>query len=254
MKVLTKLVLASSLAIVSSYGMADPHCDGMVPFGYPTIPMDVTDTTNLCRIAYVVQHDNTRKVPLYSAELLLIENIPNKEKRSNDFKADPDLPPGKRAELSDYESDNTDRGHMTPFEDARKNSAAARQTNYLSNTIPQNLHLNRGMWRKLENQTRRWAKEAPAGLHVMTGPVFQGKPEYVGNKVAKPSSVFKVIIDKKTMQGVAYLIPNQGPKKGAKLEHYKTTIAEVEKVTRMNFTPKLIVVSTLKTEIGQQFK
>jgi endonuclease G len=227
----------------------------MVPYGYPVPTNNVSqNTTPLCRIAYTVLHDNTRKVPLYSAELLLIENIPSKNKRVNAFKADPDLLPGKRAELSDY-SELYDRGHMTPFEDARKNSAAALQTFYLSNMVPQDLHLNRGLWRALENKTRKWAQASSSGLYVITGPVFNGPKKVLGNGVGIPSHVFKVVIDRSTNQGIGFIIPNAGPAKGAKLESYQVTITNVERMTGLNFMPMAPYSNgvAIRDSMGPQF-
>lgn len=250
-----KLALLALMLSTSTVTLAASHCDTMVPYGYPVITDNqATDVTPLCRIAYTVLHDNNRKVPLYSAELLLIENVPSKNKRVNAFKADPDLQPGKRAELSDY-SELYDRGHMTPFEDARKNSAAALQTFYLSNMVPQNLHLNRGLWRALENKTRKWAKESDDGLYVITGPVFDGPKQVLGDGVAIPAHVFKVIIDRKTNQGVGFIVPNTGPAKGAKLASYRVSINEVERATGLNFLPIATVINgnTIRNVISSQF-
>lgn len=233
---LKKLALWASLLSCSTVALASPTCDTMVPYGYPTVPNTVVDSTQLCRIAYTVLHDNTRKVPLYSAELLLVENIPNKIKRVNAFKADPDLPVGRRAELSDYD-ERYDRGHMTPFKDARKNSAAALQTFYLSNMVPQNLHLNRGLWRSLENKTRKYAQTTTSGVYVFTGPIFDGPVQTIGNGVVIPGHLFKVIIDRDNNQGFAFIIPNRGPAKGDNLKKFQVSISEVEKATGINFTP-----------------
>lgn len=227
-------------------------CDTMVPYGYPVVTNNTApNVTPLCRISYTVLHDNTRKVPLYSAELLLVENIPSKNKRVNAFKADPDLPVGRRAELSDYD-ERYDRGHMTPFEDARKNSAAALQTFYLSNMVPQNLHLNRGLWRSLENKTRKWAQASSSGVYVITGPVFDGPKQVLGNGVVIPAHLFKVVIDRQTNQGVAFIIPNTGPAKGDNLKKFQVTIAQVEQATGINFTPQQPTIA-LKYSIGKDF-
>lgn len=249
-----KLALLALMLSSSTVTYAESHCDTMVPYGYPVVTAGSANTTPLCRIAYTVLHDDARKVPLYSAELLLIENIPSKNKRVNAFKADPDLPPGKRAELSDY-SELYDRGHMTPFEDARKNSAAALQTFYLSNMVPQELHLNRGLWRSLENKTRKWAQASDAGLYVITGPVFTGANKVLGDGVAIPTYVYKVIIDRTTGQSVGFIVPNAGPAKGTKLQTYRVTVQTVEQATGINFLPSASpdAANALRTSTGSQF-
>lgn len=226
------------------------HCDQMVPFGYPQTA--IVDVTQLCRISYTISHDNTRKVPVYSAEFLLPENFKGKNKRVNAFKADPDLDTGKRAELSDYDK-TYDRGHMTPFEDTKSKPAASLQTFYLSNMVPQDLHLNRGIWRTIENQTRGYVDNVGHGLYVITGPIFDGKPKTIGNGVAVPTRLYKVVIDKDTMQGIAFLVPNTSPKAGDSYDKFITTITEVEHVTGINFTPTS-TNTEFKSVVGKEFK
>lgn len=246
-----KLVTLLATAVFSTAAFAASPCDQMFAFGYPT-QTAVQDVTPLCRINYFVEHDNTKKIPLYSAELLLKQYFSGNNKRVNAFKADPDLHESQRAELSDYDK-AYDRGHMTPFEDAKYKSAASLQTFYLSNMVPQDLHLNRGLWRAIENQTRKYATANPNGVYVVTGPVFQGKYKTIGAGVAVPTSVFKVIIDKQTKQGVGYLVPNTSPKAGVTPDTYKVSISEVEKATGLNFTPALQDAS-FKNVIGAEFK
>lgn len=246
-----KHIFTALLALTASFSIAanNSHCDQMLPFGYPT--HQVAESTQLCRIAYTVSHDNVRKVPIYSAELLL-PVTDTKTVRVNAFKADPDLHPTQRAKLSDYDK-TYDRGHMTPFEDTSYNSAAARQTFYLSNIVPQNLHMNRGMWRTLENHVRTWTNATPNGLYVITGPIFAGPVAVIGDGVAVPTHLFKVVIDKQNMQGIGFIIPNAPPKKGVTFSDYKVSISAVERASGLNFTPTL-KQSPLKDVVSAEFK
>lgn len=252
MKKLLSFVAAAMLS-ASVYAEPVSHCDQMVAYGYPTA--EVRDTTTLCRMNYVVEHNNHLKVPLYSAELLLKQYSSGKNKRVNAFKADPDLEPDQRADLNDYDK-RYDRGHMTPFEDTKYNSAASLQTFYLSNMVPQNLHLNRGLWRAIENQTRKYAANHQNGVYVITGPVFDdSNVTTIGENVGVPTRIFKVIIDKEHNQGVAWLVPNLDPQEGDTPDKFKVTISEVEEATGINFTPKLKnSAQTFKHIIGKEFQ
>lgn len=230
------------------------HCDQMMAYGYPRVAKKV-EMTPLCRISYFVLHNDETRMPLYAAEYLLPENLGGTSKRVNGFKPDPDLPKDKRAELHDYEddpNDQYDRGHMAPFENSRSNSAAALQTFYLSNMIPQNKFMNRGIWRVIERRANNFVRQNERGLYVYTGPVFNGTYGEMG-RLPIPTMMFKVIIDKQTKQGVAYLVPNRNPQKGERPDDFKVTITEVERVTGYDFTPKLLDGS-FKAVIGQQFK
>ena len=96
---MTNIYIWLMLFCSSSYTYAHSSCDQMVAFGYPS--GIATDTTDLCRIAYFVKYSTTTKDPVYSAEYLLKSNISIHIARVNAFKADPALPPGNRAELTE---------------------------------------------------------------------------------------------------------------------------------------------------------
>jgi len=249
-----KLLALVTLLFSTSVFAASP-CDQMVPFGYPTTPT-IPGTVQLCRIQYTVKEDTTRKVPLYSAELLLKEDSAGNNTRVNAFKPDPDLDVGQRAELADYKTVSSvdDRGHMTPFEDTKANSAAALQTFYLSNMVPQNLHLNRGLWRAIENKTRGYAAKSADGVYVITGPIFDGTPQTAGpDHVAIPTRIYKVVIDKNTMQGVAFITPNTSPNLGDTPAKFEVPITNVEQATGINFTPTA-PNQNFKNVIGKEFQ
>ncbi len=245
-----KIILTIGL-LFSCISYAD-SCDQMLAYGYPkTFNIN---TIPLCRIAYFVSHDSIKKVPVYSAEYLLKENISDTVPRKDAFKADPSLLKDQRAELSDYNR-KYDRGHMAPFEDTARNSAAGLQSFYLSNMCPQDLHLNRGLWRTLENKTRAWAIQSQNGIYVITGPIFSKYPIKIGtNKVYVPSSFYKIIIDKTSGQSIAFIIPNKPPVSGKTLLSYAKVINDVEEETLINFTPTLPENNlALKDRIGKQF-
>lgn len=251
MKFVLNRFLLFVLCVLSINVYASNSCDQMLAYGYPTVSYPAT--IPLCRIAYFVQYDPATKDPIYSAEYLLNENIADTVPRINAFKADPDLVKGQRAELTDYNK-AYDRGHQTPFEDTARNSAASLQSFYLSNMCPQDLHLNRGLWHTLENKTRAWAKKSSNGVYVITGPIFPVSPTTIGaNKVYVPMSFYKIIIDKSTNNGIAFIIPNVAPPANAKLIDYAVTIADVEIMTKINFTPLLVSSDLLKTVMGNEF-
>ena len=72
------------------------------------------------------------------------------ELESNDFRPDPDLEIGRRAELKDYKRSNYDRGHMAPQIGPG---------------------FNRGIWKVLEGKVRKWVIER-GELYIVTGPIY----------------------------------------------------------------------------------
>src|SRR4051794_32787359 len=70
-------------------------------------------TRELCYGVFGVMHSGVTRTPLWSAEHLQAGNIEAAHAltRENSFHAETQLPPGQRAELSDYARSGFDRGH-----------------------------------------------------------------------------------------------------------------------------------------------
>lgn len=232
-----KKLLATLVFALSGLSYAASHCDQFVPYGYPQIT-GRPDAVQLCRISYMVVQDVKLKTPIYAVELLLPENISGVNPRVNAFKPDPDLSYNEQGSKQDYVSTNYDKGHLAPVEDMRKDSAAMLQSFYMSNVVPQYNKLNRGAWKALEDHARKQALKYD-GVYVFTGPVFAARPIMtIGNDLAVPSHMFKVIIDKANGQSIGYIIPNTNTS-GLKYRQFALPVIEVERVTGINFTPTL---------------
>jgi endonuclease G len=231
------LLLCCSLA-----AQAD-SCDQFVPYGYPQVISRVTpDSTSLCRIAYFALHSNSWKIPYYTVELLLPENVSTENVRKNDFRVDLSVPEYGRATLKDYERSGWDRGHMAAANNMRRDSAALSQSFYLSNMIPQDPSINRGIWKKLEMQVIRWVKKEERELFVITGPVINNRDTFrtIGNQVAVPYETFKIIVDKKQNDAIAFIVPNGRPAFGdlpSKLTEYRIKMDEIEAFIQIRLFP-----------------
>ena len=151
---------------------------------------------------YVVLHSDAYKVPLWSAYRLTPHDLKGgKASRQDNFRPDPALPKGKRAELKDYLNSGYDKGHMSPAGDFTRNALAMSETFLLSNMCPQRPMLNEQIWRILEAQVRELATTDT--IWVVTGPLFldwEGYPAkpgfYIGpDSVAVPTAFYKVILD-----------------------------------------------------------
>jgi endonuclease G len=164
--------------------------------------------------------------------------------RSDDFVPDPDLAPGKRAEVSDYKDSNYDRGHMAPGADMRWDMEAMRQSFYLSNISPQvGPGMNRGIWKQLEEKVRTWAAQR-GELYVYTGPIYAPDEPLIligPNQVAAPTHFYKVIFDPVRVEAIAFIMPNS-ELRTEDMPHYIVTVGEVEKVTGLNFLGNITTV------------
>jgi endonuclease G len=225
------IVLAALLPTLAWCGFED--CEEYVAYG---IPSDSGD--QLCRIGYALAHDSERKTPLWVAEHLTRERAMAQATRKDMFAPDPDLQKGKRAELRDYKSSGFDRGHMAPNGDFNWDPNAAAQSFYLSNMVPQNGPMNRGIWKLLETDVRLWAVRH-GEVMVYTGPIYKAPVKTIGtDKVAVPTSLFKIIYDAKTDESIAFILPNEAID-AKELPNYVTSIKEIEAQTGLHFLTAL---------------
>jgi endonuclease G len=183
----------------SSSWSCPPHTD----WGLPSINVDL-----LCREGYAAGHDPETKGPRWVIERLTLGNFVGPAQRKDNFRADPDLAKGRRAELNDYSGSGLDRGHMAAAANMVFSQRAMDESFYLSNIIPQNPGLNRGQWARLEEEVRNWVGIRET-LYVITGPVFRTNRVIGDSSVRIPDALFKVIFDPLRRQGIAFLIPNE---------------------------------------------
>lgn len=198
------------------------QCEEHYGLGRPLVTVDNNRVENrsfyLCRTAYAVQFDPAYKTPLWVAENLTAQRITGaKESRTDDFQPDPQVPFAAQASLNDYKGSKFDRGHNAPAADMKvlntsgyNVTQAMSESFYLTNMFPQvGMNNNRGIWSDLEGQVRGWSVRK-GQLLVVTGPVFVKGFQTIGkSRVAVPTYLYKVIVDPKTLQAIAFLIPNQ---------------------------------------------
>jgi endonuclease G len=83
---------------------------------------------------------------------------------------------------------------------------------------------------------REIARAADA-VYIFTGPIFSGKPEFIGrHRVAVPSHTFKValVIQGGARKMYAAIVPN-APLVSEPLEAFTTSVEEVQRQTGLDF-------------------
>ena len=210
-------------------------------YGIPGI-----DGQLITREAYALLHDGDKKVPLWVSYHLTEEHLQGTIERTDDFRPDPDLPEGERAELADYKYSGYDRGHMAPAGDMKRSEKVMSESFYLSNMCPQEAGLNRGKWKTLEEKTRNYTL-AKGESWIITGPVFMDIDgdgdkdclEKIGtNKVWVPTHFYKIIVTKNgDTKAISFLMPNETPEED--IEYYQVTVDSIEKVTGLDFLDEL---------------
>lgn len=209
------------------------------------IKIDLLELPNLVDDEVIIEHTGFRLV--YSEtheqakwiayEFTKAETI-KKVDRSDDFRSDPKILTGS-ATSTDYKGSGFDRGHLAPAGDLSWSAEAMSCSFFYSNMSPQKPSFNRGIWKKLEERVRYWAKTYDT-IYVVTGPVLEESLPTIGeNKVSIPKYYYKVILEYKsnTTKAIGFILPNK--KSSFPLNNFIVSIDSVEQMTGIDFFHQL---------------
>lgn len=203
-------------------------------------PLKKTSEQILYRKGYTVSYNKERKVPNWVAWELTPEKLVERESRTNKFLPDPDLPDNEAVTTHDYKGAGMDRGHMCPAGDNRWHWKAMQESFYMTNICPQNHNLNRGDWKELEEDCRKWAKKE-GKIYIVCGPVFyKQKHRTIGKEhlITVPEAFFKVVLSMKgTPKAIGFIYKNASG--NHPLDSYVNSVDEVERITGIDFFPAL---------------
>ncbi|MDB5226991.1 MAG: Endonuclease [Bacteroidota bacterium] len=190
--------------------------------------------------AYVSSYNPIHRQPNYVVHVIPKDILYGTQTRTNDFRADPLIKQG-MSDSVDYWNSGYDRGHMAASADFKWSHKALSESYYYSNIIPQNHELNSGAWNKLEMTVREWAIEN-SEIIVVTGPVLKNnlpKIQQGSYKVSIPEYIYKIVLDyyPPDYKAIAFLYPNKNV--DFDLEKHVVSIDSIEKLTGIDFFPKL---------------
>lgn len=189
--------------------------------------------------AYTLEFADLYKQPAWVCYMICRSRVEASEvPRSDDFRPDPAVRRGS-ATPQDYARSGYDKGHLAPSADFRWNAQTQSESFFMSNMSPQKPGFNRGIWKQLEDQVRRWAKDFDT-LYIVTGPVLrQGLPGIGSSNVAVPEYYYKVVLDYKPpiTEAIGFIMKNGGSKEP--LSSFAVTVDSVEKVSGIDFFPSL---------------
>ena len=183
---------------------------------------------------YTVSYNKDLKIPNWVSYELTRQETKGKEKRSDNFIADP-LVKGAIATNADYARSGYDKGHMAPAADMKWSPEVMKESFYFSNMCPQHPQLNRRGWKNLEEKIRDWAI-ADSAIIIICGPIINQSSRTIGkSKVAVPERFFKVVLSPfvKPVRGIGFLFNNRQAVEP--LSTYAVTIDSIEKLTSMDF-------------------
>ena len=235
--IMKKLLLLLLVPFAALANPIDDNCPQHVLRGAPVSSI-TANTQYLCKTNYAIHYRYDTKTAEYVVQRITIENISGPAKRKDDFRPDPAIPKQHQSQLSDYAGNPFDRGHLSPGADNTQNAMVMSESFFLSNMVPQVPNHNRGIWKQLETAVRNWVKEG-RDIYVASGTIYAPGYQTIGNnRVGIPTHIWKVVVDRKNVKGIAFIFPN-APLPVKDLPKYAVTIRQVEQATGINFHPQL---------------
>ncbi len=158
------------------------------------------------------------------------------------------------ANWRNYKKSGYDRGHLCPAGDRKFTKEAHDETFLTSNISPQEHKFNAGLWNRLEQKVRYWARKND-GVFVITGGVLTKGLETIGDEdVAVPNQFYKVILDNTNgeIKVLAFLMNHQDS--DLPLYKFVVSVDEVETLTGIDFFPQLEDSLEDKLEASSSYK
>ena len=116
----------------------------------------------------------------------------------------------KTSDGEDYKANIYDKGHLAPAASFSDNMENLKQTFSYLNCMMQDQYQNRGEWRLLEEQERKWDDAEP--LTVIIKVFFDKIPKRVSTNAAIPSHMEKHIYFEKSKKWRCFVFLNEKPK------------------------------------------
>ena len=158
------------------------------------------------------------------------------------------------ADWRNYKKSGYDKGHLCPAADMDFSKVAFKETFFTSNISPQLHVFNNGVWKRLEEKVRYWAHKYD-GIYVVTGGVLNTSLRTIGKeKVAVPKYFYKILMDDTNgkYRMIAFMIPNE--KSDKPLYSFVVSVDSVEKITGIDFFPKLVDETEDRLEKSSDYK
>ncbi len=224
---MNKIILLLCLFIFSF----TPNKDNLVSHSYKESVID--------HKYFIVCYDTINHVPYWVSYKLTARMVNHKDYQHEiAFRTDTSnkaLSPSPR----DYTNSGYDRGQLVPAEDMEWLLDASRKAYLMTNIAPQDHLFNKGIWQRLEDQTRKWAVENEE-VYVTTGAITTDQCLNIANgKIAVPTYFYKIILDNSGPQIkiIAFLMKNENS--DLPITSFVTTVDAIESMTGYDFYPEL---------------
>lgn len=157
------------------------------------------------------------------------------EARAKDFRLDPDVPKECQQTSTAAYGHGYDRGHQVPANHLDASPVAIKQSNYMTNILPQTSQMNRGAWLQTEEIIECYRDIVE--LLVIGGVIWGNNPndDYFvqSHGVKTPDAFWKVVIrgTDQDERVIAWMIPNSKDATRKHLDSYLVSVDELERIT-----------------------
>jgi endonuclease G len=199
-------------------------------------PTEITQIDNLLQLNYegfTVWLDCTRRGAVkfrYNAQ-----HDTGNEKRHGNFFLDPQVPPECQQTSAKAYGRKYDRGHLVPANHLDHSQTAIKQTNTMTNILPQAANMNRGAWLLTEEIVECYRDIDE--LLVIGGVIWGASPSddhfLKSLGVRTPDAFWKVIIRGigQDERAIAWIVPNSQEATKKNLDKYLVSVEELERAT-----------------------
>lgn len=199
---------------------------------------------------YVVGYYEAKANPAWVAYRIHdLVRIPSPSPRPDRFEVDRRTVT--RVSPDDYTGSGYDRGHLAPnYAIATRFGVEAQEETFLMSNITPQLHaLNAGLWKTLEMKIATSYPARYGEVWVFAGPVFGDQPKALRGGVLVPDAFYMIIVDEQDgkLRTLAVMVPQDAPR-DAEWSQYLTSVAEIQRRTRLDFFHELDDVAESQVE------
>ncbi|MDQ3516023.1 MAG: DNA/RNA non-specific endonuclease [Gemmatimonadota bacterium] len=221
-----------------------------VEFGVPS-DGSMTNDTHLSKRTHYLSHNCSEGGPNWVSWNLNKTHFGDAP-RATSFYADTELPAGcYRVVSSDYTYSGYSRGHMVRSEERTWSIDDNKKTFLMTNILPQTQDMNGGPWYKFELYLQDLAQASNKELYVIAGPIGNKGTLNGAGKVVIPTYTWKIVVvmpygqglanvtSSSSIQVIAVKMPNTTGISANSWTTYKTTVNDIENLTKYDFLAKL---------------
>ena len=178
----------------------------LIGFLFVTLTSFSQDTVRVKNQVFEVLYSQSLEQPLW-LKYRSTNRPTNVNRGTMDFYTEKNI---KTSDANDYAKNIYDKGHLAPAASFSDNMENLKQTFSYLNCMMQDQYQNRGEWRLLEEQERKWDDVEP--LTIIIKVFFDKVPKRVPTNAAIPSHMQKHIYFEKSNKWKCFVFLNEKPK------------------------------------------